>query len=55
MEDEELAPGDPAEIAAARWGTLGELRGPLRRTLLGTGLAFWRYRVALHEAALATM
>jgi 8-oxo-dGTP diphosphatase len=54
-EDEELAPDDPAEIAAARWGTLGELRGPLRQRLLGTGLAFWRYRVALHDGALATM
>lgn len=50
--DTELAPDDPAEIAEARWGTLAELAGPLRRTLLGTGRAFWRYRVALHDAAL---
>jgi len=53
--DEELAPDDPAEIAAARWGTLAELRGPLRERLLATGRAFWRYRVALHDAALAAM
>jgi ADP-ribose pyrophosphatase YjhB (NUDIX family) len=53
--DEKLAPGDPAEIAAARWGTLEELRGPLRDRLLATGRAFWRYRVALHDAALAAM
>lgn len=53
--DETLAPGDPGEIAAARWGTLDELRGPLRATLLGTGRAFWRYRVALHDAALARL
>jgi ADP-ribose pyrophosphatase YjhB (NUDIX family) len=54
-EDEELAPEDPDEIAAARWGTLDELRGPLRSRLLATGRAFWRYRVALHDAALAAM
>jgi 8-oxo-dGTP diphosphatase len=51
-QDEELAPDDPEEIAAARWGTLDELRGSLRETLLATGFAFWRYRVALHDAAL---
>lgn len=54
-EDTELAPDDPAEIAGARWGTLDELAGPLRETLLATGRAFWRYRVALHDAALAAM
>ena len=51
-EDEELAPRDREEIAAARWGTLDELAGPLRERLLATGRAFWRYRVALHDAAL---
>jgi ADP-ribose pyrophosphatase YjhB (NUDIX family) len=50
--DTELAPDDPAEIADARWGTLEELGGPLRTILLATGRAFWRYRVALHDAAL---
>jgi ADP-ribose pyrophosphatase YjhB (NUDIX family) len=54
-EDEQLEPGDPAEIAAARWGTLAELAGPLRETLLATGRAFWQYRVALHDAALSAM
>jgi 8-oxo-dGTP diphosphatase len=54
-EDEELAPNDPAEIAAARWGALAELGGPLRERLLATGRAFWRYRVALHDAALAQL
>ena len=54
-EDEQLAPEDPDEIAAARWGTLDELGGPLRAILLATGLAFWRYRVALHDAALAVL
>jgi ADP-ribose pyrophosphatase YjhB (NUDIX family) len=53
--DETLAPSDPAEIAAARWGTLEELAGPLRQRLLETGRAFWRYRVALHDAALAVI
>ena len=51
-EDTELAPQDPGEIAEARWGTPAELAGPLREILLGTGRAFWRYRVALHDAAL---
>jgi ADP-ribose pyrophosphatase YjhB (NUDIX family) len=46
-----LVPQDTEEIAAARWGTLAELAGPLRERLLATGKAFWRYRVALHDAA----
>lgn len=47
-----LAPRDADEIAGARWGTLDELAGPLRERLLATGRALWRYRVALHDAAL---
>ena len=50
--DDELDPRDHEEIAAARWGTLDELAGPLRERLLASGRAFWRYRVALHDAAL---
>jgi 8-oxo-dGTP pyrophosphatase MutT (NUDIX family) len=50
-EDDVLAPRDTEEIQAARWGTLPELSGPLRVRLLSTGRAFWRYRVALHDAA----
>ena len=53
--DEDIAPGDPGEIAEARWGTLPELAGPIRERLLATGRAFWRYRVALHDAALAQL
>jgi ADP-ribose pyrophosphatase YjhB (NUDIX family) len=53
--DETPTPLDTAEIAAARWGTLEELAGPLRERLLATGRAFWRYRVALHDAALAAL
>jgi 8-oxo-dGTP pyrophosphatase MutT (NUDIX family) len=53
--DEEIAPIDTEEIAEARWGTLEELGGPLRERLLATGRAFWRYRVALHDAALAAL
>jgi ADP-ribose pyrophosphatase YjhB (NUDIX family) len=49
--DTELAPDDPEEIADARWGTLAELAGPLRERLLAENRAFWRYRVALHDAA----
>lgn len=53
--DEDLAPRDTEEIEAARWGTLAELGGPLRERLLETGRAFWRYRVALHDAAAAAL
>jgi ADP-ribose pyrophosphatase YjhB (NUDIX family) len=53
--DDEIRPHDLDEIAEARWGTLDELRGPLRERLLATGRAFWRYRVALHDAALAAL
>jgi 8-oxo-dGTP pyrophosphatase MutT (NUDIX family) len=53
--DENIAPVDTDEIAGARWGTLEELAGPLRKRLLATGRAFWRYRVALHDAALAAL
>jgi ADP-ribose pyrophosphatase YjhB (NUDIX family) len=53
--DAALAPDDPGEIAEARWGTLDELGGQLREILLATGGAFWRYRVALHDAALAAL
>lgn len=49
---EELAPLDTHEISAARWGTTEELAGPIRAALLDTGRALWRYRVALHDAAL---
>ena len=54
-EDDELSPQDTDEIEAARWGTLAELSGPLRERLLATGRAFWRYRVALHDAAAAAL
>ena len=49
---EELEPIDTHEISAARWGTTAELGCPLRAALLDTGRALWRYRVALHDAAL---
>ncbi len=52
---ERLAPLDTHEIAEARWGTTAELLGPIRERLLATGRALWRYRVALHDAAAATL
>ena len=52
---EHLAPQDTVEIAEARWGTAAELGGPIRERLLSTGRALWRYRVALHDAALAVL
>jgi ADP-ribose pyrophosphatase YjhB (NUDIX family) len=53
--DGELAPQDGEEIAGARWGTLSELAGPIALRLLATGHALWRYRVALHEAAVTEL
>jgi 8-oxo-dGTP pyrophosphatase MutT (NUDIX family) len=53
--DGSIEPQDLDEIAEARWGTLAELAGPLRERLLATGRAFWRYRVALHDAAIAAL
>lgn len=52
---EHLAPLDTHEIAEARWGTTAELLGPIRERLLATGRALWRYRVALHDAAVAAL
>jgi ADP-ribose pyrophosphatase YjhB (NUDIX family) len=49
-----LDPLDRREIAAARFGTIDELQGPIRERLLATGRALWRYRVALHDAAVAS-
>jgi 8-oxo-dGTP pyrophosphatase MutT (NUDIX family) len=54
-EDTDIEARDLEEIEAARWGTLDELAGPLRKRLLATGRAFWRYRVALHDAALQAL
>ena len=54
-EAEELDPIDRYEIAEARWGSSDELEGPIRTSLLRTGRALWRYRVALHDAALAAL
>jgi 8-oxo-dGTP pyrophosphatase MutT (NUDIX family) len=51
----ELAPRDTVEIAAARWGTLDELAGPIREAALRTGRGLWRYRVALHDAAIEAL
>ena len=52
---EELVPTDTVEIAAARWGTVEELAGPIRAAALATGRGLWRYRVALHDAAIAAL
>jgi 8-oxo-dGTP pyrophosphatase MutT (NUDIX family) len=54
-EDEEIRPTDLDEVAAARWGSIEELQGPIRETLLATGRALWRYRVALHDASVAAL
>jgi 8-oxo-dGTP pyrophosphatase MutT (NUDIX family) len=53
--DDEIGPRDLDEIAEARWGTTEELLGPVREDLLATARAFWRYRVALHDAAVAAL
>ena len=54
-EAEALVPLDTHEISAARWGTVPELEGPIRERLLATGGGLWRYRVALHDAAVEAL
>jgi ADP-ribose pyrophosphatase YjhB (NUDIX family) len=54
-DEQELRPLDTHEISAARWGTTTELAGPIRARLLETGRMLWRYRVALHDAALVAL
>jgi len=54
-DEESLEPIDTHEISAARWGTSDELAGPIRARLLETDRALWRYRVALHDAALGQL
>ena len=43
--------GDPTTVVVTR----NELLGPIRARLLATGRALWRYRVALHDAAVAAL
>lgn len=45
----EPRPVDIEEIAEARWATFGELQGPIRAVLLGSGWELFRYRVALTD------
>ncbi len=54
-EGEQLEPLDTHEIEEARWGTVSELQGPIRERLLATGRGLWRYRVALHDAAVKAL
>jgi 8-oxo-dGTP pyrophosphatase MutT (NUDIX family) len=54
-EAEELVPVDTVEIAAARWGTVEELAGPIRDAALATGRGLWQYRVALHDETIAAL
>ena len=53
--DEDARTERPRRDRGGPLGTLAELGGPLRERLLATGRAFWRYRVALHDAALRAM
>jgi 8-oxo-dGTP pyrophosphatase MutT (NUDIX family) len=53
--DERLCAHDTEEIAEVRWGTLEELQGPIRRTLLETGWPLFRYRVLLTDAAVEVL
>lgn len=53
--DGEIRAVDDREIAEARWATLAELDTNLRAAMLATGSAGFRYRVALHDAALRAL
>jgi 8-oxo-dGTP pyrophosphatase MutT (NUDIX family) len=48
----EIRPVDTREIAEARWATVTELDTVLRERMLARDSAGFRYRVALHDAAL---
>ncbi len=47
-----LEPKDRKEISAARLVTVEELRGPIRRALLNSGMGGLRYRALLTDATL---
>jgi len=47
----ELGHLDEEEIREAKWITLEELQGPIRRMLLDTDMGLFAYRVALHDAS----
>ena len=51
----ELVPEDTVEIAAARWGTVAELGGPIRQAALATGRGLWAYRVGLNDATIEAL
>ncbi|MCF6094256.1 NUDIX hydrolase [Microaerobacter geothermalis] len=46
-----IQPIDTHEISGAKWGSLDELNGPIRKLLLKTGRGLFRYRVFLHDQA----
>ncbi len=46
----EIEPIDTEEIDDARFGTLEELQGPIRKLLVSTGRGLFAYRVALTDA-----
>ena len=51
----EIDPIDTGEIAEARWATLDELQGDIRRALLDTNWGLLSYRVALTDLAVERM
>lgn len=51
----EIGPRDTREIAEARWVTIAALNGEMRERMLSLESAGFRYRVALHDAALAAL
>jgi 8-oxo-dGTP pyrophosphatase MutT (NUDIX family) len=53
--DGEIDPIDTGEIAEARWATLDELQGGIRRALLDTNWSLLNYRVALTDLTVEQM
>lgn len=51
----EINPLDTGEIAEARWATLDELQGDIRKALLDAGWDLFRYRVALTDLTVEQM
>jgi len=51
----DIGPIDKGEIAEAKWVTIDELQGPIRKVLLSSGVALFAYRVALTDLAVEVM
>jgi 8-oxo-dGTP pyrophosphatase MutT (NUDIX family) len=50
-----IGPLDTGEIEEARWATIDEIQGAIRKSLLNSGWGLFKYRVALTDLTLEEM